>query len=133
MQKKLTKPKLKLDKLPLKRLEDAKETIVKVIEEGKGEKLKSGDFIEVHYLGALKDGEEFDNSYDRGDTLKFPLGTGKVIKGWDEALVGRRVGDKLVLLIPSDLGYGERGAGNVIPPHADLIFYTEIVSKSKNV
>jgi len=86
-----------------------------------------GDNVSVHYVGTLENGQKFDSSRDRGQAFPFPLGAGRVIKGWDEGVAGMRVGDKRRLIIPSDLGYGSRGAGGVIPPNATLIFEVELL------
>ena len=77
--------------------------------------------IRDSYRGTLEDGQQFDASYDRGTPFSFPLGAGRVIKGWDEGVAGMKVGGKRKLVIPSDLAYGTRGAGGVIPPNATLI------------
>jgi FKBP-type peptidyl-prolyl cis-trans isomerase len=98
------------------------------IEEGSGEVAKSGMKVKVHYTGWLQNGKKFDSSVDRGTPIEFPLGAGRVIRGWDEGIVGMKVGGKRQLHIPPDLGYGARGAGNgVIPPDATLIFDVELV------
>lgn len=89
---------------------------------------KIGDKISVHYTGKLSDGTVFDSSLARHKPIQFTLGKGQVIKGWDEGLIGACVGEKRDLYIPSALGYGSRGAGNVIPPNADLLFETELVA-----
>jgi peptidylprolyl isomerase len=94
---------------------------------GDGETPQKGQKVSVHYRGTLKDGTPFDNSYDRGAPLQFAFGVGQVIPGFDEGLETMAVGGQRRLLIPSNLGYGERGAGNVIPPHSDLIFEIELV------
>jgi peptidylprolyl isomerase len=96
--------------------------------EGTGEAAKAGNTVSVHYTGTLKDnGKKFDSSLDRGQPFKFKLGAGMVIKGWDEGVAGMKVGGKRKLIIPSKLAYGERGAGNVIPPNADLVFEVELL------
>jgi FK506-binding protein 2 len=89
---------------------------------------KSGDQIAVHYEGKLESGKIFDSSFTRGQPIDFAVGTGRVIQGWDQGLLGMCVGEKRTLTIPPQLGYGARGAGNVIPPNAVLIFRTELVS-----
>lgn len=93
--------------------------------------LKKGQNIAVHYTGWLdedgKKGTKFDSSVDRKEPLVFPIGVGYVIKGWDEGVLGMKVGEKRILYIPSKLGYGKRGAANVIPPDTDLIFEVELL------
>ncbi|ANB13192.1 peptidylprolyl isomerase family protein FPR2 [Sugiyamaella lignohabitans] len=91
-------------------------------------KARSGDLVEVHYTGKLADGTVFDSSVERGQPIEFPLGVGRVIQGWDQGILGMCVGEKRKLTIPPHLGYGEHGAGGAIPPHATLIFTTELVS-----
>lgn len=100
----------------------------KVVEEGFGVKPKAGQKIKAHYSGYLLSGKKFDSSYDRKSPLAFEVGIGRVIKGWDEALLDMKVGEKRVLRIPSNLAYGSRGAGNVIPPDATLVFFVELVT-----
>ena len=97
------------------------------IVEGAGAQPKPGDSVSVHYTGWLKSGQKFDSSHDRGQPLIFPLGRGRVIKGWDEGVASMKVGGKRKLIIPAHLGYGDRGAGGVIPPGATLIFEVELV------
>jgi len=94
---------------------------------GTGAEAKAGQSVTVHYTGWLTDGKKFDSSKDRKDPFVFPLGAGRVIKGWDEGVQGMKVGGKRKLTIPPGLGYGPRGAGNVIPPNATLIFEVELL------
>ena len=96
-----------------------------VIKEGEGAKPKATDTVKVHYAGTLVDGTEFDSSYKRGEPISFPLGG--VIKGWTEGLQLMPVGSKYRFFIPSDLGYGDRGAGANIPGGAALIFDVELI------
>ena len=91
-----------------------------------------GDTVDVHYLGTLTDGKKFDASYDRGQPLQFTAGKGQVIKGWDEGLLGMKIGEKRKLTIAPDLAYGDSGIGGVIPPKATLVFETELVSINGN-
>ncbi len=97
------------------------------IVEGAGAQPKPGDSVSVHYTGWLKSGQKFDSSHDRGQPLIFPLGRGRVIKGWDEGVASMKVGGKRKLIVPAHLGYGDRGTGGVIPPGATLIFEVELV------
>ena len=92
-----------------------------------GQQLKAGDNVIVHYTGLLTNGVKFDSSLDRGEPFSFPLGAGRVIKGWDEGIQKLRIGERATLIIPPILGYGSRGAGGVIPPDATLIFIVEVV------
>ena len=98
-----------------------------ILNEGNGDKPKQGSNVSVHYSGYLLDGTKFDSSYDRGQPITFPIGAGRVIKGWDEGIALLSVGSKAKFIIPSHLAYGERGAGGVIPPNATLIFEVELV------
>jgi peptidylprolyl isomerase len=98
------------------------------VEKGDGPAPEPGQIVSVHYRGTLEDGTEFDNSYDRGQPITFPLGMGRVIPGWDEGIALMNVGGKAKLVIPPDLGYGAAGAGDgVIPPNATLIFEVELM------
>ena len=94
---------------------------------GLGREAHVGETASVHYTGWLKDGTKFDSSLDRGQPFQFRLGAGRVIKGWDEGVVGMNIGSKRKLIIPPHLGYGTRGAGRLIPPNATLIFEVELL------
>ena len=94
---------------------------------GTGEVAVAGKTVNVHYTGWLENGKKFDSSVDRGQAFSFPLGAGRVIKGWDEGVQGMKVGGKRKLTIPSNLGYGPQGAGGVIPANATLIFDVELL------
>ncbi|MCC7226129.1 MAG: FKBP-type peptidyl-prolyl cis-trans isomerase [Burkholderiaceae bacterium] len=101
--------------------------------EGTGAEATPGKQVSVHYTGWLHNpaaadlkGQKFDSSKDRGDLFDFPLGAGHVIRGWDEGVAGMKVGGKRTLIIPSEMGYGARGAGGVIPPNATLVFDVEL-------
>ena len=95
---------------------------------GRGREAKSGDTVVVDYTGWLSDGSKFDSSLDRNQPLDFPLGRGKVIKGWDEGVAGMKVGGKRKLIIPPELGYGARGEPRGgIPPNAELTFEVELL------
>ncbi|MCY7376774.1 MAG: FKBP-type peptidyl-prolyl cis-trans isomerase [Pyrinomonadaceae bacterium] len=98
-----------------------------VTKQGAGAQLKAGDNIIVNYTGLLTNGLKFDSSLDRGEPFSFPLGAGRVIKGWDEGFAKLKIGDHATLIIPPSIGYGARGAGGVIPPDATLIFIVEVI------
>lgn len=98
-----------------------------LIKEGKGGKPARGAVISAHYTGTLLDGTKFDSSVDRGTPLKFRVGVGQVIQGWDEALLDMKKGEKRTLIIPYTLAYGEEGHPPVIPPKATLVFDVELV------
>lgn len=97
------------------------------IKVGEGREVKSGDMIVIHYKGTLLDGTKFDSSYDRGTPFETRIGVGQVIKGWDEGVIGMKIGGKRKLTIPPDKAYGNRGAGP-IPPNSALIFDVELIN-----
>lgn len=108
--------------------------IIDDLVEGTGDEAVPGKMIEVHYTGWLYDpdaednkGKKFDSSVDRGDTFSFHLGAGRVIEGWDKGFAGMKIGGLRRLTIPSEMGYGARGAGGVIPPNAVLVFDVELI------
>ncbi|HUY17005.1 MAG TPA: FKBP-type peptidyl-prolyl cis-trans isomerase [Acidimicrobiales bacterium] len=102
--------------------------LIEEIVVGEGEEAKVGQSAVVHYVGVgVASGEEFDASWNRGEPFDFLLGAGHVIKGWDQGVVGMRVGGRRRLVIPSRLGYGERGAGGVIAPNETLIFVVDLL------
>lgn len=94
---------------------------------GNGKEVKSGDTVTVNYAGYLENGTKFDSSFDRNTPFTTQIGVGQVIKGWDEGIVGMKVGGKRKLIIPSQLGYGAQGAGASIPPNSTLIFEVELL------
>ena len=98
---------------------------------GKGASPTSGKQVKVHYTGTLENGTKFDSSVDRKKPFSFVIGIGQVIKGWDEGVMGMKVGGKRKLVIPANLGYGARGAGGVIPPNATLLFDVELLDVQK--
>ena len=98
------------------------------IKKGTGDQeVVGGDYVLMHYVGFLENGEKFDSSYDRGTPFKTRIGVGNVIEGWDMGVPGMRVGGKRKLIIPAVLGYGQAGAGDKIPPNATLIFEVELL------
>jgi len=101
---------------------------IEELKAGTGAEATSGKTVDVHYTGWLTDGTKFDSSVDRGRPFSFPLGGGRVIKGWDQGVAGMKVGGKRKLTIPPELGYGSRGAGAVIPPNATLVFEVELLA-----
>ena len=94
---------------------------------GEGRAAKKYDIVRVHYTGWLADGTKFDSSLDRQEPFEFVLGDGKVIRGWDQGVVGMKVGGKRKLVVPAELAYGKKGAGRDIPPDAELTFEIELL------
>jgi peptidylprolyl isomerase len=94
---------------------------------GQGEEAQLGRIVEVHYIGRLKNGAKFDSSHDRDRPFTFRLGAGDAIKGWDEGLLGMKVGGKRRLIIPPELGFGKQGIGSVVPPNAVLDYEFELL------
>jgi len=113
----------------LKQIENMTELKIEILKEGIGDReIKAGDQISVHYTGTLVDGTKFDSSLDRGQPFTFTIGINQVIQGWDQGLIGMKIGEKRKLTIPSSLAYEERGYGALIPPNATLIFEVELIS-----
>ena len=108
-------------------LSNAEYLKIETIREGSGAIAETGLKVEVHYTGKLTDGSVFDSSLTRNQPFSFILGQGQVIKGWEEGILGMRIGEKRLLTIPPELGYGARGAGNAIPPNATLVFEVELL------
>ena len=107
------------------------ELLIEDIRVGTGAEAKAGQTVSVHYTGTLFDGgKKFDSSHDRGTPFKFPLGAGRVIKGWDQGVAGMKIGGLRKLTIPPHLGYGASGAGGVIGPNATLVFEVELLGLS---
>ena len=98
-----------------------------ILKKGTGPAPKSGQIVVVHYVGKFTTGKKFDSSRDRGQPFKFTLGAGQVIRGWDEGVATMRVGEKARFTITPDYAYGSRGAGDVIPPNATLVFEVELL------
>ena len=106
---------------------DTSDLKIEITQKGSGTEAANGMSVSVHYTGKLTDGTKFDSSLDRGTPFTFTLGQGRVIKGWDQGVLGMMVGEKRTLTIPSELGYGSAGAGASIPPNATLIFDIELL------
>jgi FKBP-type peptidyl-prolyl cis-trans isomerase len=110
-------------------IQDITELAAQILQQGSGDRtVKSGDKITVNYIGMLLDGTKFDSSIDRGQPFSLTIGIGQVIPGWDQGIIGMKVGEKRRLFVPSELAYGEQGAGSLIKPNVDLVFDVELVS-----
>jgi FKBP-type peptidyl-prolyl cis-trans isomerase FkpA len=103
------------------------ELVVEDLQHGTGEEAKAGQTVSVHYVGTLTTGTKFDSSHDRGKPFEFPLGAGRVIKGWDIGVAGMKIGGKRRLTVPPHLGYGDRGFPGAIPPNSTLVFEVELL------
>lgn len=102
-----------------------------ILKEGSGERqVEKGNSVTVHYTGTFEDGTKFDSSVDRNEPFTFMVGIGQVIQGWDQGLVGMKVGEKAKLTIPPEMGYGAQGIPGAIPPNSTLIFEIELISVS---
>jgi FKBP-type peptidyl-prolyl cis-trans isomerase len=128
-----TEPEAAAAAAPIESFDIAPGLTARILKKGYGRAAEAGDLADVHYTGWLFDdtavdnrGNKFDSSVDRGDQFQFPLGAGRVIKGWDQGIVGMLIGEKRELTIAPDMAYGDRGAGGVIPPGATLIFEVEL-------
>jgi FKBP-type peptidyl-prolyl cis-trans isomerase len=106
---------------------DSGKLSIEDIKVGEGREVLAGDTVVMHYKGTLTDGTKFDSSYDRNEPFETRIGVGQVIQGWDMGVPGMKIGGKRKLVIPPSLGYGEHGAGGVIPPNATLIFEVELL------
>lgn len=104
------------------------ELVIEEVQAGSGDEAVNGKVVSVHYTGRLEDGTVFDSSYERGEPIEFPLGAGMVIAGWEQGLLGLKVGGKRKLTIPYNLAYGEQGYPGAIPPYATLVFDVELVA-----
>ena len=104
------------------------ELVIEDLTVGNGDEATPGNTVVVHYTGWLTNGSKFDSSKDRNDPFSFRLGAGQVIRGWDQGVVGMKIGGKRKLTIPPELGYGSHGAGGVIPPNATLVFEVELLA-----
>lgn len=109
-------------------MSDPQELIIEVVEAGNGEVAKRGDRVSLDYTGTLEDGTVFDSSIPRGEKFVFKLGGGQVIAGWEQGILGMKVGETRKLTIPHDLAYGEEGYPGVIPPSATLIFTVKLAA-----
>lgn len=116
---------------PSEQIMEVEELKIEDLQGGSGDEVRVGDTVLVHYSGFLTNGTKFDSSLDRNEPFSFTIGEGSVIQGWEQGLVGMRIGGKRKLIIPPDLAYGNQGAGNVIPPNATLVFEIELLQIKK--
>ena len=115
------------DKENLELKEDMAPLKIEILKEGIGQGVQNDDTVFVHYTGTLEDGTKFDSSLDRGRPFSFVIGSGQVIPGWEQGILGMKIGEKRKLIIAPELAYGSRGAGNMIPPNATLIFEVDLL------
>lgn len=123
----MTDPDLNNDTTMTDSLSTVDELQIEDLSEGEGEAAAKGDTLSVHYTGTLMDGTKFDSSLDRGEPFEFVLGQGYVIQGWDEGMLGMKIGGKRKLTIPSDMAYGDNGVPGAIPGGATLVFEVELL------
>lgn len=117
-----------LEQEPAQLQSQPKSNLIKeVLQSGTGQAAKNGDTVVVHYTGTLSDGTKFDSSLDRGQSFSFVLGSGQVIQGWEQGILGMQVGEKIKLTIPPELAYGDRAVGGVIPANSTLVFEVELL------
>ncbi len=128
------KTKKNINKNIMKKEDNNGKLKIEILKKGKGvEEIQNGDIITVNYVGYLENGKKFDSSYDRGTPFKFKVGAGEVIKGWEEGLLGMKIGEKRKLIIPPNLAYGERSIPGMIPPNSTLIFEVELLNINRPV
>jgi len=116
-----------IEETPQPASSSSSEVVKEIMRPGSGKAAESGDTVVVHYTGTLLDGTRFDSSLDRGEPFSFVLGSGQVIKGWEQGILGMQVGEKAKLTIPPELAYGNQAVGGVIPANSTLVFEVELL------